>query len=397
MSSRGTSPRASTRKPSARLASELETERSRLRSVFQEAPAYVALFQGPDHVYVLSSRLNDQFLGHREVLGRPLREAVPEAVAQGFVALLDAVYATGEPFIGKEVEIRIRQPDGSQRRVFNNFVYQAIRDGEGRIDGVAIFGFDVTEQVLARRRLEELAADNARLYQEAQKAIRIRDDFLSVASHELKTPLTALNLKLQALERELKGQPDTAFRQKALASVEVGRRQVRKLSELVGDLLDVSRIGSGRLALTREPVDLSALVRDVLARFEPMAAQAGSRLDTDITPGVVGHWDALRLEQVVMNLVDNAIKYGAGKPVHVQLDSEGREARLRVQDQGIGIAPADLPRIFQRFERAVSDRHYGGLGLGLYITQSIVEAMDGHIHVWSESGHGACFTVSLPP
>jgi signal transduction histidine kinase len=242
-----------------------------------------------------------------------------------------------------------------------------------------------------------LSVENARLYREAQDAIRLRDEFLSIASHELKTPLTPLSLKLQMLASEARRQAESPFRRAVEDYIAVGSRQVKKLSELVNDLLDVARIAGGRLRLEFEEVELGALVREVVTRYEPEAARAGSRLALEEAPeAVTGHWDRLRLEQVITNLVDNAIKYGSGKPIHVSLDSDASQARLRVKDEGIGIAPEHLSRIFQRFERAVSERHYGGLGLGLYITRTIVEALGGNIQVESSPGLGATFTVVLP-
>jgi signal transduction histidine kinase len=239
--------------------------------------------------------------------------------------------------------------------------------------------------------------ENARLYHEAQGAVRLRDEFLSIASHELKTPLTPLSLKLQALSRELVRHPEHIPRQVVESYVEVGVRQVKKLSELVGDLLDVSRITSGRLSLELEDVDLGSLVREVLARYESQAARAGSALHFEgVEAGLTGRWDRLRMEQVVTNLVDNAVKYGGGRPIHVRLEPNRSGARLTVRDEGIGIAPEYLPRIFGRFERAVSERHYGGLGLGLYITRTLVEALGGRVRVESELGRGSTFTVELP-
>jgi len=276
----------------------------------------------------------------------------------------------------------------------------------GRALGVlSFFTFHSGRRYTAAERtlLEELArraalsVENARLYREAQEAVRLRDEFLSIASHELKTPLTPLSLKLQMLVREVQRQPDSPFRRAVEGYIAVASRQVKKLSELMSDLLDVARIAGGRFRLEFEEVELGALAREVVARYEPEAARAGSALVLEGTAKhVAGQWDRLRLEQVITNLVDNAIKYGAGKPIHVSLEADAGRACLRVRDEGIGIGPESLSRIFERFERAVSDRHYGGLGLGLHITRTIVEAMGGSIQVESTPGQGATFTVVLP-
>ena len=247
---------------------------------------------------------------------------------------------------------------------------------------------------LARR--VALSVDNARLYDRAQEAVRLRDEFLSVASHELKTPLTPLSLKLQVLAQKAAAQQESPFAHEVLAHVDVGRKQVRKLGELIGDLLDVSRISAGRMKLSLGPVDFAALVREVVSRYEPQADKQGTPLQAEAPPSLVGTWDAMRLEQVVVNLLDNALKYGPGKPVRLRLAEDSGKAVLTVKDEGIGIAPGAQAHIFERFMRAVSERNYGGLGLGLYITKSCVEALGGTIHVQSEPGQGAAFTVVLP-
>ncbi|MBF5045305.1 PAS domain S-box protein [Aggregicoccus sp. 17bor-14] len=242
-----------------------------------------------------------------------------------------------------------------------------------------------------------VALESARLYHEAKKAVALRDEFLSVASHELKTPLTSLLLRLDSLARqavlERTGQVPLPA-----AQLDMLRRQVRKLSDLVDGLLDVTRIGAGRIQLRLEPVDLGALAREVAARFELQAQRAGGRLEVEVPESVIGQWDRLRLDQVVTNLVSNALKYGAGKPVRLRavLEPDGAHARLEVQDAGIGIAEEHRARIFGRFERAVSERHYGGLGLGLFITHQLVTALGGSVSVASALGEGSTFSVRLP-
>jgi signal transduction histidine kinase len=217
-----------------------------------------------------------------------------------------------------------------------------------------------------------------------------------VAAHELRTPLTSLRLQLQLLLRQLAlGSPELAAQ---LASrTEALERQVGRLAALIYTLLDVSRLTAGRLTLEPREVDLGLLVELVSQSFRDEFQQLGITITVrDAGQPLVGLWDPLRVEQVVGNLLSNAVRYGAGQPVEVKLGREGDMAMVTVKDQGIGISQDDLSRIFGKFERAVSERHYGGLGLGLYITRQIVDAMNGSIQVESSPGQGATFTVRLP-
>ncbi|WP_165373993.1 ATP-binding protein [Sorangium cellulosum] len=244
-----------------------------------------------------------------------------------------------------------------------------------------------------------LAVDNARLYKDAQSAIALRDEFLSIASHELKTPLTPLSLQIQILTRRAPELcPDKERLTWLTDRLGLVRRQGERLRRLVDNLLDISRISAGRLALELEPVRLSEIARQVVARFHEGGeiAESGSRVTVSAGDDGAGNWDRLRLEQVVDNLVSNALKYGQGKPIEIAVDSAGSSATLTIADHGIGIAPEHLGRIFGRFERAVSARHYGGLGMGLYISRRLVEALDGSIEVSSVLGEGSTFKVTLP-
>jgi PAS domain S-box-containing protein len=252
-------------------------------------------------------------------------------------------------------------------------------------------------QELAHR--AAMAIDNARLYNEAQTAIRVRDDFLSIASHELRTPLTPLRLQIQdLLERSRTGRLAALPPERLTAWLESASRQIDRVARLVSNLLDVTRILGGRVVLEREETDLVAVVREVCERAEPEAARANQRieLDTDGPEPVVGRWDRLRLDQIVTNVLSNALKYGEGKPIEVSVRRAGDHAILRVRDHGIGIPPEQIDRIFGRFERAVSERAYSGLGLGLYIVRRFVEAHGGTVRVESQPGEGSTFTVELP-
>ncbi|MBN1206137.1 MAG: PAS domain S-box protein [Myxococcaceae bacterium] len=252
---------------------------------------------------------------------------------------------------------------------------------------------------LARRAATSL--DNGLLYKEAQEAIRARDSFLSVASHELNTPLTSLGLNVQVLQRALQNSASgTIPRDTVDAKLQAVSRQIRRLKTLVHELLDISRITAGKLRLEPEEVDLAELTRELVPRFSDDLSRARCELRLALPQAVVGCWDRLRVEQILQNLLSNAIKYGQGHPIDVHLDvrlEAGEQwARMVVRDQGIGISAEDQARLFQRFERLASERHFSGFGLGLWIVRQILDAMGGRIHVASAPGRGSAFTVELP-
>jgi PAS domain S-box-containing protein len=265
----------------------------------------------------------------------------------------------------------------------------------GRLDLWSAGGFDDAHALLleeiARRAAQ--AIHNALLYASAQEAVAHRDEFLSVASHELKTPLAPLKIQLQSCRRRAEELADGAPLVKKL---DVAERQVDRLHMLVNSLLDVSRIRAGRLELELEEVDLAALVDEVASRFQAELAKKNVELKLETDGTVRGRWDRSRLDQVVSNLLNNGIKYGCGKPIEISVRRVGDRAVLGVRDQGIGIAQGDTDRIFNRFERAVTSQTAGGLGLGLYISQQIVRAHGGEIRVETGAGDGSRFVVELP-
>jgi PAS domain S-box-containing protein len=379
---------ASTLTPPGRASAD-EAER-RLKAITDNATLGLFLMDARQHC-VFMNPAAERITGFTlaEVQGKPLHE------------FIHYLHPDGTPYPMAECPIDRALPTRAQEQGEDVFVH---KDGHfypvaftasplienGQPVGTVIELRDTTQE-------KRQAAERERLLVQLRQAVRLRDEFLSVAAHELKTPLTPLALRLAQLLREGRstppGQRDSA---RELKNLEVAADQVRKLAALVNGLLDVSRLAEGRPSLSLEDVDVAEVVREVARDMEPQALRAGCTLQVEAQTRAVGVLDRVRLAQVVSNLLSNALKFGACKPIHVRLEVHGPLARLTVRDEGIGISSQVLGRIFDRFERGVSDRHYGGLGLGLYVTRQLVEAMGGTVRVDSPPGQGATFTVELP-
>lgn len=250
-------------------------------------------------------------------------------------------------------------------------------------------------QDLSRRIM--MAFTNARFYEQAQNAIHVRDEFLSIASHELKTPLTPLKLQIQMVMRMLEQQKAPELNPEKIAKLlHTSEKQISRLTLLIDELLDIAKINNGKLQLNIEEFDLNEMIRDILDRFDGQITQAKCETVIEIPEQIKVRWDRFRMEQVVINLLTNAIKYGQGHPIHIRVCKDQDKIRISVKDHGIGIAQKDLERIFARFERAVSGKNFAGLGLGLFIASQLAEAHKGHISVESELGSGSTFTLEAP-
>ncbi|WP_313085796.1 hybrid sensor histidine kinase/response regulator [Pseudomonas sp.] len=248
------------------------------------------------------------------------------------------------------------------------------------------------------RREQEVLLDELRHTKaELEDAVRMRDDFMSIVSHELKTPLNTLILEVQLRKLQLARHNLAAFSEDKLRQmVDKDERQIQSLIRLIDDMLDVSRIRTGKLSIRPTPVDIGKLVASVVDNFAPQMEASGCILQFQQCEPLQGVWDEFRIEQVVANLLTNAMRYGAGQPVQVSVSRRGEYACVEVRDHGIGISPASLERIFCQFERAEGSESSAGLGLGLYIAEQIVTAHGGRIQVESEAGEGALFRVLLP-
>lgn len=258
---------------------------------------------------------------------------------------------------------------------------------------------------VARQMAEEAAflassLERARLHlqealMETEAALHLREEFLSIASHELKTPLTSLQLQVQILRRALANAPGP-MTERLQAMAEKVEVQVRRLTRLSTELLDASRLGAGKLDLEPGPVELGALTREVVERFALEAQKRNTRLELQVEHEITGYWDPLRIDQILTNLISNAIKYGQGNPVELRVSADERWARTVVTDHGVGIPAHEQQRIFDRFERVHRQGDPGGLGMGLYIVRQLVELHGGRILVQSDGEHGTSFTVELP-
>jgi PAS domain S-box-containing protein len=235
-----------------------------------------------------------------------------------------------------------------------------------------------------------MAIDNARLYRQAQAALKARDDFLTIAAHEIRGPITSIHLAVQGL---LQAKVPSAASGRALELIE---REDRRLSRFVDELLDLGELRAGHLRFQLEPVNLADVLQDAVKQLTVEVVASGSPVSVKTPPDIVGDWDRFRLTQVVTNLLSNAIKFGLGKPIEIDVSTTDDRVRVTVRDQGVGIEPTAQERIFNPFERNVSTRHYGGLGIGLHIVKTVVEAMGGRVSVDSAPGVGATFVVELP-
>jgi PAS domain S-box-containing protein len=318
--------------------------------------------------------------------GRTLEEEWGVSWAEGvhfedFQRCMDTFIAAFDERRVFEMEYRLRRADGEFRWVLDRGTPRYTP--EGRFAGYIGSCVDITERKVAEAEL--------------RRALQVRDQFLSVASHELRTPLTPLQLQIDRLDRLLRKQPRAALEMSDVEEMAaLIKAQVARMTQLVDVLLDVSRVAYGPLHLECTDLDVGALVLETLEPWKTAAELAGCRLSVQVAKGLFAFADRMRLEQLLNNLLSNAIKYGARKPVEVELTGDSGMVRLRVSDQGIGIPKADQARIFERFERAAPVENYGGLGLGLWISRQIVEAMGGAIRLESVPDTGATFWVELP-
>lgn len=371
----------------------LRVSQEQLQLIIDSGPAVIFAKDLEGRYLFINRRFEELFDVKKDfLLGMTDDDILPHYVAEANRANDRAVLESGIP---TEWEEKIPQKDGIHTYIALKFPLFTQRGEPYAVCGIST---DITERKKAEAERERLLEKERSARLEAQKSVQIRDDFISIASHELRTPITPLKMYLQVLRRELLGTTRESFPKAAslVSALEKTDSELKRLERLIEDLLNVTRISAGSLELDLQELDLSALVKETVNRHEADATKAKCEVRTSLEPGVVGTWDHARLEQVVVNLLTNAIKYGAGKPIEVTVEKVDDHARFSVRDHGIGIAKEAQASIFERFVRVAPIQHYGGLGLGLYISHEFVAAHGGQITVESEPGRGSTFSVDLP-
>lgn len=476
-----------------------------LTEVFEQAPSFMAVLSGKDHIFELANPAYYQLISYRETLGKPVRDSLPEVVSQGYIALLDSVYQTGTPYIGKEMPVQFQlDPTASIDEHYVDFVFQARRNNEGEIIGIFVYGVDVTDLVRAREMREKraeqmreqaftfdtalsnipdiiyildlearftygnkplfdvfnmpahevigktfselpytpelaetlsnyvaevvktgkqiqdvtryvtplgregyfeyifnpvfdeqgevkLIAGSTRDITERVRLDQQKDEFLSMVSHELKTPVTSLKAYTQILQRRFirEGQD--------VAAEHLGKMdaQINKLVVLINDLLDVGKVTSGKVPFHESPFPLDEMINEAIEEVQRTTDQHHIQFDTLCNRTIIGDRD--RIGQVVINLLTNAIKYSPdAETVLVTTNTDDASVTVSVRDFGIGISAEHLPHLFERFYRAEHHNTVSGLGLGLAIASDIILRHNGTIWAESELGQGTTFFFTLP-
>ncbi|HEV2181374.1 MAG TPA: ATP-binding protein, partial [Gemmatimonadaceae bacterium] len=378
-----------------RVLAAIEAERARFRHLFVQAPAAIAVFRGPEHVFEIANPSYLGLFGNGEVLGKPLREALPDREHQGMYEIFDTVYQTGQP-VGANEFRAVFDPDGDgvSEEHFYNFVCQPIRDENDNVEGIFFHAVEVSDLVRARREAEQTRLD-------AEEANRAKSEFLAAMSHELRTPLNAIAGHAELLDMGLHG-PVTAGQHEALGRIQ---RSEAHLLSLINDVLNFAKIEAGHTEYALGDVHLWEVVEEVLSMVQPMLAARKLSSDVRVARDVVARGDREKVKQILLNLLSNAVKFtDAGG--HIEIETPEREvghapsdfALLRISDTGIGI-PRDRQEVvfdpFVQIHRKLTHTTEG-TGLGLAISRDLARGMGGDLRVRTTESGGSAFTLALP-
>jgi signal transduction histidine kinase/DNA-binding response OmpR family regulator len=358
-----------------------ESHTRQLTTIFQHAPVAIAILKGPQHVFEFANDWYLDIAGRTSVIGRTIREVFPELAGQGIYELLDSVYASGKPFMADSMGVRMRRHGGETlEETCFKFVYQPMPGPSGQIEGIAVVATEVSELANAKR--------------DAEAASRAKDEFLAMLGHELRNPLAPILTALQLMS--IRDTAEATVKERAVID-----RQVRHLTRLVDDLLDVSRIARGKIELSRDTVELSRIVAQAVEMASPLLEERRHTLVLRVPrSGLTVNGDITRLSQVVQNLLTNAAKYTEpGGLIEVDARQADGSIELAVKDNGVGIPTDMLPTVFDLFVqgRQSFDRSKGGLGLGLTLVRTLVGLHGGSVEAHSDgTGRGSQFVVRLP-
>jgi PAS domain S-box-containing protein len=361
-----------------------------LQTAFLQAPAAVAVTAGPDHRMVLTNPRFEEVVGRGNLVGRTIRDALPDLEEQGIIALLDQVWTSGQAYEAHETHVVRKAADGTTRHGWYNVVYQPLLDADGAITGILLHGVEVTALVRSRMEMEEARA-------EAERANRAKGEFLAVMSHELRTPLNAISGYTDLLELGIQG-PVTDAQRESLSRIQFSGKH---LLGLINDVLNYAKLETGSVRYDITDVNVAELFSEVESLVSPQVRAAGLTLiRTDVAPDLTVRADAEKVRQILLNLMSNAVKFTARDRtglIELLCTTDEKHVLLQVRDTGIGIPPEKLETIFEPFVQVRGDltRTAEGTGLGLAISRDLARGIGGELEVESTPGEGSTFTLTL--
>ena len=381
-----------------RALAQVERERERLQQIFLQAPALIAVCEGPTHIYRVANPHYQAMVGPtRQLLGRTVREAFPDIAGQGYYELMDNVFTTGKPFVGNEMLVRNfdRKGNGELEDTYFDIVYQPLTDRDGAVTGIMTHAVDVTLQVQARLERDERTRELERARAEAERANTAKAEFLSSMSHDLRAPLNAVGGYAQLVLDGIYG-PTTEKQREGMLRI---MRAQEHLLAVIRDILDFARVEAGHVRLDITNVPLNDVLQGVCVMIEPQMAAKKLGFECHVgEENAVMRTDRERAVQILLNLLTNALKFTDSGSVKVDCSANEHRVSLNVRDTGRGI-PAD--RVAQIFEPFVQvgrnpDEARQGIGLGLAISRQLARNLGGDLLVESTDGLGSVFTLELP-